>query len=1457
MSCNVKRTLSALLLMLCLLLSLPNALVTRAEASTNVALNQSDAEIKNVASVLNSTTSSRTLYVKFAVKGVIYTYSAVYNPSSKSFTVSNVAGSGSVTGFTMDKTDGGFTMFINQQWGGRRYTITPSSIDIVGIFDPSEFSTFSLYNICFGNSVTLNTNGGSIVERDNVRFYMLGKGATLPSTVSRKGYLFEGWYENANFTGSRVTAIPGNASGNKTYYAKWAEVTDTYDLTISVNVSIPTDANFTYTNAYIYCGKDAANKDIYTSFEGSSGSLTVPNADANTATFKVYFYGSYKYPGSSWGVACPYQYVQLSCLNEVTNASATGVCNNPAAAPDIPFTYTVTKKSNAIAVTYNYNDGETANAAVSVSSGKPTTLLTPTRFGYTFDGWYTAANGGTKVGNGGASYTPTGNVTLYAHWSQVTYTVTLNRNTGTGGTGSVQVAFGSAMPKVNSLPTKAGYTFAGYFDSATGGAQYYNDKGVSTANWNKLAGDTLYAHWTPIPATAPTITQQPQAASFDYLQGGQLTAAGSAASGHTIDGYQWYRNSKKSTDGAAAVTGATTATLTIPSSQDAGDYYYYCAVTSKRTDNGEKAPANTNIVKVTINKIASSIVVHPEDVADFSYDGTAHTLLSGNGTCLGGTIQYSLDGTNYSPNVPSATDAGDYTIYYKVVGDKNHNDTQPQTLSLHVAKIDAVLTNPPATVTDLEYTGKPQALVNAGTVDGGAIWYKLDDGEYATAIPTATLVDEYTVYYKVVGDKNHNDIPEASVTNAIAEVDKTAFRATIATATDYHSSIAEDYETPAAALSTALTTADGVDKDKNVTVKQVADADKALSAAVDTAKAAVAVAKIDAIAPEAYTADCKAKIDDARAAYDSLNDTQKALVPKASVNALVKAETDYNAVDDAVGKIGDIGAVAYTPESKSKIDDARKVYNALTADQKAILPEANYKVLTDAETDYNAVDNAVGKINAIGDVVYTPESKGKIDTARNVYDALTDSQKAIVPEDTYAVLTQAEIDYAAVDLAVTTANDIGTVTYDKETHARIDAARKAYDALTEAQLAITPQDVLPTLTAAEELYNAVDKVAKRISAIGSVSYTPACESDIDAARWAYNKLTPEQKAIVPTRILSTLTSAEYLYESVEKAVKEIEAIGTVTYTPACKSRIDAARAEYNGLSGEQKAIVPSGILSRLTGAEADYNAVSNTVEKIIDIGKVAYTVDSHSKIATARAACNAMSAAQKAILPDTMLQSLTDAETNYDAVDKVVSKADAIGTVAYTHESKARIDEAMAAYDTLTAEQKEMMPAAVLSTVTDADALYTAVDDAVQEILAIGQVAYTDESKAKIDSARELIDKLSDAQKAILPAETLTVLTAAEEDYNAVEEAVALASGTSKEDQAAALEAYENLTDAQRAMLAGHPAAAELEAAHSRAQAMGILWVAVAAICAVAIFFLIFLIVKRRKKDEEETAHSR
>ena len=122
---------------------------------------------------------------------------------------------------------------------------------------------------------------------------------------------------------------------------------------------------------------------------------------------------------------------------------------------------------------------------------------------------------------------------------------------------------------------------------------------------------------------------------------------------------------------------------------------------------------------------------------------------------------------------------------------------------------------------------------------------------------------------------------------------------------------------------------------------------------------------IDAIGEVAYTDECKAKIDATRAAYDALTDAQKALV--ANADTLTAAETTYAALKAAAdaaaadaaaaaavtAAIDAIGDVAYTDESKAKIDAARAAYNALTDDQKALV--ANYATLTAAEAAYAAL----------------------------------------------------------------------------------------------------------------------------------------------------------------------------------------------------------------------------------------------------------------------------------------------------------------------------------------------------------------------------------------------------------------------------------------------------------------------------------------------------------------------
>ncbi len=85
----------------------------------------------------------------------------------------------------------------------------------------------------------------------------------------------------------------------------------------------------------------------------------------------------------------------------------------------------------------------------------------------------------------------------------------------------------------------------------------------------------------------------------------------------------------------------------------------------------------------TISKAESSITGKPS-AKELTYDGSAQQLVSA-GSASGGTMQYSLDGTNYSTNIPTATDAGNYVVYYKVGGDSNHNDTAAQSVGVKIA----------------------------------------------------------------------------------------------------------------------------------------------------------------------------------------------------------------------------------------------------------------------------------------------------------------------------------------------------------------------------------------------------------------------------------------------------------------------------------------------------------------------------------------------------------------------------------------------------------------------------------------------------------------------------------------------------------------------------------------------------------------------------------------------------
>ena len=104
------------------------------------------------------------------------------------------------------------------------------------------------------------------------------------------------------------------------------------------------------------------------------------------------------------------------------------------------------------------------------------------------------------------------------------FTVTFDKQDGTGGSNSVSATFGSAMPSATA-PIRAGFTFDGYWDTAvTGGVQYYNADMSSAENWDRAEGTTLYARWIP---SAPTIGNVTSGNVYGTDQSFTLSAVGS------------------------------------------------------------------------------------------------------------------------------------------------------------------------------------------------------------------------------------------------------------------------------------------------------------------------------------------------------------------------------------------------------------------------------------------------------------------------------------------------------------------------------------------------------------------------------------------------------------------------------------------------------------------------------------------------------------------------------------------------------------------------------------------------------------------------------------------------------------------------------------------------------------------------------------------------------------------
>ena len=390
---------------------------------------------------------------------------------------------------------GGHPHTLYAQW-----TVTTTySLAVNGTLDGGTATTNLADYVTFDVSID-----GSMVANDVSSFsageYVYGTKYTVSDVRPKTGYTFTGFANagagelTANTTVSlkissnsyTVTLDPNGGTNNASYTGP---LTVTYNKTTNNNISqyAPERAGYTFAN-------------------------WLPSATGGNAVYSST--GKYNYYSSSpyWTSGGAWKYT------DSITVYATWTPNN----------YTITFDGNGGSVSetsrvVQYDSLYEKDVANNTTRDFPI----PTRTGYVFAGWYTAASGGTSVESKDKVVTAQ-NHTLYARWVEENYIVAFDQQGATTlGTTNVTASYAKSMPTPITLPVKeytvifnatggtsdksalkATHTFNGYFTQAYGqGVQYYTSTGASARNWDKTTDTILYASWTEKSITLPSATR--------------------------------------------------------------------------------------------------------------------------------------------------------------------------------------------------------------------------------------------------------------------------------------------------------------------------------------------------------------------------------------------------------------------------------------------------------------------------------------------------------------------------------------------------------------------------------------------------------------------------------------------------------------------------------------------------------------------------------------------------------------------------------------------------------------------------------------------------------------------------------------------------------------------------------------------------------------------------------------
>ena len=402
-------------------------------------------------------------------------------------------------------------------------------------------------------------------------------------------------------------------------------------------------------------------------------------------------------------------------------------------------------------VSYNANGGSGAPGSQKKCSDITLKLstTTPTRTGYTFNGWNTNNSGTGTNYAAGANYTANASVTLYAKWNLVNYSIsyTLNGGSVTGNPTSYNVTTNTFTLK---NPTRTGYTFAGW----TGSNGNTPQTSVSVAK-GSTGNKTYTANWT---LNTYTITYN--------LNGGNVSPANPASynvttntftlnnptkAGYTFTG--WTGSNGNTPQTSVSVAKGSTGNKTYTANWAPVNY----TITYNLDGGNATNPANYNIETATFT-LNNPTKEHNDFLGWTGSNGSTPqtTVTINNGST--GDKTYTANWLLHTFAVETDESmASDWSVTASPVG-VGQTVTATYTGTKHVKSVSYLgvpVVIAPTAKLGLIYTGAAQELVNAGSSTGGTMQYKVNEGEWSDAVPSATNAGTYTVYYRVQGSETY------------------------------------------------------------------------------------------------------------------------------------------------------------------------------------------------------------------------------------------------------------------------------------------------------------------------------------------------------------------------------------------------------------------------------------------------------------------------------------------------------------------------------------------------------------------------------------------------------------------------------------------------------------------------------------------------------------------------------